>query len=64
LTDAERLALIATATGRMGSNADYAFEFAQELEPLSIADPGLLDLAGQLRDLIRRQSYAHGSTAG
>lgn len=62
LTDSERLALISTATGKMGSNADYAIELEQELGSLGIVDGDLSNLVKQLRKLIPRRSDAHGST--
>lgn len=62
LTDTERLAVTSAATGRMGSNADYAIELEKTLGSLGIFDAGLSDLVEQFREMIPRRPDAYGST--
>jgi cation transport protein ChaC len=63
LTITERLALISSAVGKMGSNADYLLEFERQLGFLGIVDADISDLARQLRELIDRRSVEPNSIA-
>ena len=52
LTEPQRLHLLATASGKMGSNADYAFLLEQELTSFEITDNELSRLIRELRAMI------------